>query len=500
MRQKTAIEVAAITITILIFDRLVDNYLIFHIIAELFSVSILFALFAITWNARRFISNRYLLFIGVAALFIGVLDLLHTVTYKGMNVIVSPKFYANQFWIATRFFESLVLLSGLLFLARSFLVKVGYLLFIYSAVTAGIILSILYFEIFPVCFIEGVGQTPFKIFSEYVIIAILSTALLTLIRKGRYFEKDTYGLLIWSIVFTILSEFCFTLYIENYDYINKIGHIFKILSFYMIYKANIQNGFRKPIETFFHDLKNSEEKIKQYNLELEKQIATKNRFFSIIAHDLKNPFTILTGFTEFLYENYDSFTEEKRKSIIKTIYETSEDTYQLLENLLSWSRTQTNTMPYNPVSFDIAEVLDESLIIINKQAEMKNIIVKSDYATGWVIADMDMIKTVVRNLLTNAVKFTRKKGSVTIRTQKEESFVRVSIIDTGVGISEEKVKYLFHIDKNNSTKGTDNESGTGLGLILCAEFIAINKGNIYVESEVDKGSTFSFTLPVEEMS
>jgi signal transduction histidine kinase len=494
--KKVPITALLIVGSVLLFDQIVNNYLLFHIIAEFFSISILFTLFTITWSARNYLSNKYLLVIGIGGLFIGILDLLHTITYKGMDIIPSDIYFANQFWIATRIFESLIILSGFLFVAKNIKIHVSWLLVIYSIITASIILSILFFKIFPVCFIENVGQTPFKIYSEYVIIAILIAALGVLNWKKDYFEKEIHLLILWSIIFAIISEFCFTLYVENYDFINKVGHVFKIISFYMLYKANIQSGFKKPIETFFSDLKISEEKNIEYNKELEKQIATKNRFFSILSHDLRNPFTVLLGFTEYLIENYEKISETERKKIIGMIFGTADETYRLLENLLSWSRTQTNTAIFNPVEFDIKEILDECTGLISSQASLKDIALIKDYSSAIVSADTDMVKTVVRNFLSNAVKFTNKSGLVRITTKNDGQFLKINISDTGIGMPPEKLESLFHLDINQSTKGTADETGSGLGLILSAEFIKINKGQLHIESEVNKGSSFSFTLPM----
>lgn len=493
LNHKLSIEIILLTILILGFDLLVNNYLFFHVIVELFSIVILFVLFSITWNARRFLENRYLVFVGIAAAFIGVLDLLHTLTYKGMNIIESPLFYANQFWIATRFFESIVLLAGFIFVSKRYNIKVKYLLLVYALITTGIILSILYFKNFPACYIENYGQTDFKIYSEYIIILILISAYIMLFRKKKYFEKEAYSLISASILLTIVSEFCFTLYVANYDYINKIGHVFKVLSFYMIYKANIESGFRKPIEIFFNELKISEEKVKESNLELEKQIATKNKFFSIISHDLKNPISVLVGFAELLLNHHKQYSEAEREKMYQTIFTTSEKTYKLLENLLSWARTQTNNIPVKLIKFDIKSVLDENVNLSN--ASIKEIEIVKDYGSHQVTADYDMVNTIVRNLLSNAIKFTPRAGKVIIKAVTENTKVIVSITDNGVGIPENRINTLFQIGKTISTKGTEKESGTGLGLILCAEFIARNNGEISVESKPGEGSTFTFTLP-----
>jgi signal transduction histidine kinase len=261
----------------------------------------------------------------------------------------------------------------------------------------------------------------------------------------------------------------------------------------MIYKANIESGFKKPIETFFNELKISEEKIKASNLELEKQVATKNKFFSIISHDLKNPVSILVGFTELLLSNHVKYSEEEKLKMYHTIHNSSEKTYKLLDNLLSWARTQTNNIPIKPVKFDIKGVLDENISLSNYK--LKEIKIDKDYESMMVFADLDMVNTVIRNLLSNAIKYTPRDGHITITGKLEENFVKVSILDNGVGIPENRLPNLFRIDKAFSTKGTEKESGTGLGLILCAEFVAKNKGEITVESEEGKGSKFTVTFP-----
>ena len=186
------------------------DYLLFHTLVELFSVVVAFSLFSITWNSRKMLDNTYLIIVGIAAFFIGLLDLFHTVTYKGMEIIPGTIFYANQFWIATRFLESITLLIGFLFLSRKIKISFEILFVIYTFITAFIILSILHWKIFPVCYVEGVGQTNFKIYSEYIIIFILFLALFFLVRNHHYFHRSVYYLIMFSIISTILSEFSFT--------------------------------------------------------------------------------------------------------------------------------------------------------------------------------------------------------------------------------------------------------------------------------------------------
>lgn len=236
-------------------------------------------------------------------------------------------------------------------------------------------------------------------------------------------------------------------------------------------------------------LRNSEKKLQEAN-------ATKDKFFSIIAHDLKNPFNAIIGFSNLLYESYDTFTEKQKKSFIKNICDASESTYKLLQNLLDWSRTQTGKIEFHPEVIDLSLITSENIAMLKSAADNKEIGLHSDVPFNTLVfADENMIKTVVRNLLSNAIKFTSRGGAIHINAKEQKNHVEVSVTDTGIGISPENQKKLFSIDEQLKTPGTENEKGTGLGLILCKEFIEKNKGCLSLESLPGQGSEFRFTLP-----
>jgi two-component system sensor histidine kinase/response regulator len=244
---------------------------------------------------------------------------------------------------------------------------------------------------------------------------------------------------------------------------------------------------------------NLEKKVEQRTQELKELNATKDKFFSIIAHDLKNPFNTMMGFTELLLDNLPDYTLEKLTEFIGILHETAKQSYALLENLLEWSRTQTGSLQMNPESIDLYTVAEENISLLTNLATKKKIILNNDLQPKSVVyADSNMVRTVIRNLISNAVKYTREGGSITIDAGLKEGFYEVSVADTGIGIKPENLQKLFRIDINYSTRGTADESGTGLGLILCREFISKSGGKIWVESEYGKGSTFKFTLPVSK--
>ncbi|MCX7985450.1 MAG: ATP-binding protein [Bacteroidales bacterium] len=239
--------------------------------------------------------------------------------------------------------------------------------------------------------------------------------------------------------------------------------------------------------------------LEQSNEQLRLINASKDKFFSIIAHDLRNPFNVLIGLSDIMYRNYDTLPPEKIKRYAEIISLSAKSGYNLLENLLQWSRTQTGSMPFTPVMLQLVTLVEETLDLMTGDAERKNISLSYNIDSGIVVwADESMLLTVFRNLISNAIKFTPEGGSVKLSAKLlDNKMVQISISDTGVGIPQHVIPNLFRIDVSHSTKGTSNEPGTGLGLVLCKEFVEKHGGSIWVESVENKGSTFHFTIPVE---
>ena len=244
------------------------NYLLFHTLAETFSIVVACGIFVIAWNSRGFIQNNYLLFMGIAYLAIGALDLLHTLAYKGMGVFQGfDSNLATQLWIASRYVESISLLLAPFFLGRK--VKPNVVFLVYLVTFSLLTLLIFYLKIFPDCYIEGEGLTPFKKFSEYAISSVLLGSAYLLYRKRESFDKDIFQLLALSILVTVISELCFTFYISVYGLFNLIGHFMKIISFYLIYKAIIETGFQRPYTLLFKELKESNDQLESALLKVK---------------------------------------------------------------------------------------------------------------------------------------------------------------------------------------------------------------------------------------
>jgi len=236
--------------------------------------------------------------------------------------------------------------------------------------------------------------------------------------------------------------------------------------------------------------------VQKLNNELKDANVTKDKFFSIVAHDLKSPFNSLLVLTNLLIEDYDTFTEDERKKFIAQIKASSENTFALLQNLLDWASAQMGKTMVVQEKIDISKISEETLLLLMPIARNKKIRLKSDIPLNTIAyADKNMVSTVFLNLVTNAIKFTPQNGQVDIRSLLENNHVEVEVSDSGVGISPDTLNKLFRIDQKIQTAGTDKEKGTGLGLILCKEFIEKNNGKIWVKSIEGKGSQFYFSLP-----
>ena len=239
-----------------------------------------------------------------------------------------------------------------------------------------------------------------------------------------------------------------------------------------------------------------QEEIKKVASTLEQINKTKDKFFSIIAHDLKNPFNTLIGFSELLIMSLNKENFDKSDNYTNIMKESAKQGLALLSNLLEWSKTKTGEIQYTPNNTNINELLNDIYQLLIGTAESKEISISlKSSITKEIALDANMIKTVIRNLVTNAIKFTPAKGTITISAVEEENNLLFSVSDNGIGMSQENVNKLFKIDESFSTVGTNKEKGTGLGLILCHEFIEKHNGKIWAESELNEGTTFYFTIP-----
>jgi PAS domain S-box-containing protein len=288
---------------------------------------------------------------------------------------------------------------------------------------------------------------------------------------------------------------------KNVDFEFRIigpdGDIRNISAYGKITKDNTN----KPIKFIGVNMDISESKkaelaLKENEIKLRQLNADKDRFISILGHDLKNPFNNILGFSEILTDEIESLNKDEINDIAKNINKSAQITNKLLENILMWARIQQGKIPFKPQNLSFRDICRDTLDVFNPNANVKGITINYSATDKInVFADIDMLKTVLRNLVSNAIKFTNNGGAIKISAKQTYSEITISVSDNGIGIESEDLTKLFDISQVLTTTGTAKETGTGLGLLLCKEFVEKHGGKIWVESEEGKGSDFKFTLP-----
>ena len=476
------------------------SYLLFHNIAEIFSIIVACGMFMIAWNSRKYIQNTYLIFIAISYLFIAGLDLLHTLSYKGMNIFKDYDYYANQLWIAARFMESITLLIAFYFVGKKKMIQPVLVFIGYSIITTLVILSIFYWKTFPVCFIDGQGLTPFKKNSEYVICLIIMVDLFMLMKNRVYFDTSVFRLLLWSMISTIIAELAFTFYISNYGLSNLIGHYFKIFSFYFIYRAIIETGIQNPYDIIFRELTLNEQRLQKAREAADRANQAKSEFIAKMSHELRTPLNGILGYSQIL--NRDRQLTPSQKSGISVIERSGRHLLNLINDILDLSKYESKATSTNKTHFLFEASLVDIANMLRIKAQDKKIAFQTQFDNNLpyaVFADEKRLSQILINLLGNAIKFT-DQGHVRFKVALNDTIVeentdsiRFIIEDTGVGISEDDINDIFTPFKQVGEQSKFTE-GTGLGLYISRELIRLMGSDIHVESQKEVGTTFWFDL------
>ncbi|MBI5604862.1 MAG: hybrid sensor histidine kinase/response regulator [Deltaproteobacteria bacterium] len=506
------------------------SFLLFHTLVEIFSILIGFGIFLITWNTRRLLDNNYLMFLGLAYLFIGGLDLFHTLAYKGMNIFTGygPNL-ATALWIAARYLQGFSFLIAPYFLGKK--LKPLFVLSSYGTVTGLFLISIFYWGIFPVCYVDGIGLTPFKIISEYIISTILLLSIILLLQKKADFDLLIIHYLIASLLLSVGAELMFTFYIGVYDFSNIMGHLLKLLSSYFLYKAIIETGLTKPYSLLFRSLKQREGDLEFKKNEAEEAMVqaksanrAKSDFLANMSHELWTPLNSIIGFTEVLLDQLFGKQNEKQITYLKNIYSSGRHLLKLINDILDLSKVEAGKMELESSRFPLKQVLEASLTMLKEKAITHNIKINLEItpdADQVIEADERRLKQILFNLLSNAVKFTPDGGSVRLTAKRIRSgesgvwskgvyglhtkniepdidFIEISIEDNGIGIKKEDLSRLFKEFTQLESVYSKNHEGTGLGLALTKRLVELHGGRIRVASEGEgKGCRFWFEIPLE---
>ena len=456
-----------------------ENFLLFHLLVELFSIIIATNIFIIAWNSRFLSDNSYLFIIGIAYLFIGGFDLLHTLAYKGMDIINLASLEATQLWIATRYLESLSLLIAFLFFFNVKKPKSIKVIAVYVLVSALIIISIIT-GLFPNCLRAEGGLTLFKVVSEYVIVAILALVLFLLFKKRGEMSPVVFRWLLLSILFTMGAEIFFTFYISVYGISNVIGHFLKVISFWLIYKSIVKTGLSDPEELLFKRIKEETQRAQRAN-------EAKTKLVSHITHDLKTPLNGILGLIMLL--KYDE-TDAEKIELLETMEFSGENMKNLINDILDISALESGRLSVVKEKFSLGKLLkkleDLYTPVLRRNGIDFNINI-DDEIPEEITSDEKRMNQIITNLLGNAYKYT-EEGTVSLTAYQFSGNLCIDVEDTGPGIREEDQEKIF--SEFERLSATQKIEGMGLGLAITRKLVELLGGTMTLESEWGKGSLF----------
>lgn len=463
------------------------SFLLFHSITEIFTIVVASGIFMLSWNARDMLDNNYLLFIGIAYLFVAALDLLHTLAFQGMSVFAGRQ--ANlptQLWIAARYMQSISLLIAPLFLDRR--LRTWPVFISYGLVTLLVVASTFFWRNFPIAYLAGEGLTPFKQVSELIIVLILLAAADLLLRKRAAFSPGVLRLLLLSILAAILSELCFTEYVSVYDQILIIGHLFRLVSYYLLYRAIIQTGLLRPYQVLFWNLKQSEETLRAQAAELQSRNEELDAFAHSVAHDLQNPLTAILLAAQ--TARSPKMPPEERLEFLEDIASTARKMSQIIEALMLLAEVRHSQVPIETV--DTGAVISDVKRRLRAQIQQSRAEVCEPAEWPEALGYAPWVAEVWANYLSNAIKYGGQPPCIELGAEVQaDGAVRFWVRDNGAGLSAEQQAHLFQVGARLSRK----RSGHGLGLSIVKRVVEKLGGQVGVSSETGQGSEFFFTLP-----
>ncbi|HEY6837235.1 MAG TPA: MASE3 domain-containing protein [Geobacteraceae bacterium] len=507
------------------------SYLLFHSLIEMFSVVIACGIFAIAWNSRRIMANNYFLFVGIASLFVGGIDLLHTLSYKGMGVFPgnSPNL-PTQFWIVARYLQSFSLLVAPFLLGRRLRASLAMMVF---AVATSLLILAVFGGFFPDCFVAGQGLTAFKKGSEYVICLTLCAALVCMRRRMRSFDPGVVNLMSVAIALFIASELSFTLYTDVYGIANMTGHLLKFVGFFLVYKALIETGLVRPYDLLFRELKESEESyralyierreaaqqveelnaelavraedLEESNCQLENalvgleavnhELEAANReleaFNYTVSHDLRGPLTAIAGFSQILLDARHERLDTESREFVVSIVHAARRMEQLITTLLDFSRLSRHEVIRTSVDLSALATLVAADVRSKAPERMVLFAIQEGLHCH---GDAKLLKVVLDNLMGNAWKYTARREDALIRVGQiaKDGVSAFFVCDNGTGFEMARADQLFAPFQR--LHDAEEFEGYGVGLATVRRIIERHGGRVWAEGVPGEGATFYFTV------
>jgi len=474
------------------------DYILFHAFAEIFGMVVAYSIFIFAWNTRRLARNSFFLNIGIAFLFIGFIDLIHFLVYKGMGIF--PNMMGNvaaQLWLAARGLQAVSLCAAFVMIRRR--ARAGLFFAVYGFLTALAFFSIFVWKNFPNCFIEPGGLTPFKEMTEWIVAFLFLLAAVLLLIYRKRFDRQIFRDLLYSTFLMILTELSLTLYKDVFGFFNMVGHLCKIFGFYFIYKAVLEIGLTRPIRFLFLDLKNSQERLALDVVELEKkenelrlaktELERSNReleqFASVASHDLQEPLRKISFFAERLAAGEND--AQKERDYLERVLSATHRMRTLIEDLLNYARVGTRAGSFEEVSLsDEIQTLLADIEI--KVAETGAVIQIGELPT--LYADRMQLRQLFQNLILNAIKFKKKDQTpqIEIRATPSGEGMEIRVIDNGIGFDQKYAERIF--EPFRRLHGRAEYEGSGLGLAICRKIMARHGGTILAYGRPGEGAEF----------
>jgi signal transduction histidine kinase len=525
----------------------VPAYLVFHNITEFFSVMVSLSIFGVGWYSYDQSRDRHTLFLSAAFLAIGLLDFMHALSYAGMPPFVTPNSAnkSTQFWIIARLFTASVFLASAyvypdsqirLFSKRPLMATV---LTIPTLAFVGIIFFPAYV---PDTFLEGTGLTAFKKNSEYLTIGLLVLASAAYWRRMSRTGNTLLLYYLAAFVLCIFSELVFAIYKSVYDSFNVLGHLYKVVAFYLIYKGTFTTSITSPYVELSHASENlrteimernrAEEAYRALNRELEANVnertgeltvanellnralgqvreakeraeaadRTKSAFLATMSHELRTPLNSIIGFSGVLLQGLGGPLNREQSKQLGFVRDSANHLLALINDVLDLSKIEAGQLKVEPEEFDLSALLEKAVRTVRPLAEKKGLELGLAVApgVGRVYSDARRVEQILLNLLSNAIKFT-EAGSVRVECEAAGGRIEVCVVDTGIGIKLEDMGNLFKPFVQLDDGSSRRFEGTGLGLSICRHLTTLLGGEVRAESEFGKGSRFVFSLPVRQL-